>query len=321
MQSRQLGKTDLHVAPLIFGGNVLGWTIDEAQSFRVLDAFVDHGFNAIDTADRYSMWAPGNQGGESETIIGNWLKANPGKRDKVLIFTKIGSDLGKPGQKGLGKAWITEGVEYSLRRLGIDCIDLYFSHRPDDDTPHEETLSAYEALIKAGKVRYLGASNFTPTQLDNSLVAAKTKGLPRYDVLQPEYNLCDRASFDGALSELCMQEEIAVTTYYSLASGFLSGKYRSEDDVGKSARGKGIVEKYFNERGRRILAALDEIAAAHQVTPTEVSLAWLLAKENVTAPIVSATSVEHVERFVGAVNLKLSTDDMDQLEYASLVSM
>lgn len=321
MQSRQLGKTDLYVAPLIFGGNVLGWTIDQAQSFRVLDAFVDHGFNTIDTADRYSMWAPGNQGGESETIIGNWLKKNPGKREKLLIFTKIGSDLGKPGQKGLGKAWIMEGVEHSLRRLGIDCIDLYFSHRPDDATPHEETLSAYEALIKAGKVRYLGASNFTPTQLGDSLTAAEAKGLPRYDVFQPEYNLCDRASFDGPLSELCMREQIAVVTYYSLASGFLSGKYRSEDDIGKSARGKGIAEKYFNERGWRILAAIDEIAKTRKVTPTEVSLAWLLAKENVTAPIVSATRVEHVEHFVSAVNLNLSSDEMDQLEYASLVSM
>ena len=316
MKMRTLGQTGLNVAPLIFGGNVFGWTIDEKQSFTVLDAFVDSGFNAIDTADRYSMWAPGNKGGESETIIGYWLKANPGKRDKVLIFTKIGSDLGKPGQKGLGEKWITEGVEHSLKRLGIECIDLYFSHRPDDATPHEETLAAYEKLIHAGKIRSIGASNFSVKQLADSLDAAKAHHLPRYDVLQPEYNLYDRASFDGALSDICVKETIAVVNYYSLASGFLSGKYRSEADLSKSARGQN-VGKYLNDRGMKILAALDQISASHNVTQTDVALAWLLALDCVTAPIVSATSVEQIRHFQSAVNLTLSEEDMACLNAAS----
>lgn len=318
MDFRRLGKTDLKIAPIVFGGNVFGWTIDEKTSFSILDAFVDYGFNAIDTADVYSLWSPGNTGGESETIIGNWLKANPNKRDQVLIFTKVGADLGKPGEKGLSERWISEAVERSLKRLGIERIDLYFSHWPDAETPYEETLGAYEKLLKAGKIRAIGASNLDAQQLGAALDVAKTHSLPRYDVLQPEYNLYDRASYDGPLRDLCLQNDIGVVTYYSLASGFLSGKYRSEADLTQSTRGKGIA-KYLDARGVSILSALDHVAQRHDATQAEIALAWLIARKGVTAPIASATRREHVASFAKAATLVLNPEDITELDTASAV--
>ena len=316
MQHRPLGKTGLSIAPLVFGGNVFGWTIDEKTSFAVLDAFVDHGFNAIDTADVYSAWAPGNKGGESETIIGNWLKARPALRDKVVIFTKVGSDMKAPGKKGLGEKWILEAVEDSLQRLGVDQIDLYFSHWPDKEAPYDATLGAYAKLLKAGKIKSIGASNLDAVQLGEALAVAAKHDLPAYQVLQPEYNLYSRSSYDGALRDLCMHAGLGVVTYFSLASGFLSGKYRSKADLGKSARGQGI-EKYLTERGLRILAALDAVAGRHAATPAEISLAWLIARPGVTAPIASATSVAQVASFAKAAALTLSVEDLKALDQAS----
>jgi len=316
MIRRALGNTGLEIVPLVFGGNVFGWTIDEKQSFAVLDAFIDHGFNAIDTADVYSSWAPGNKGGESETILGRWFKARPGIRDKVTLFTKVGSDLGQPGKKGLGAKWISQAIDESLTRLNTDMVDLYFSHRPDPDTPLEETLGAFQMLLEAGKIQAVGASNLSAEQLAEALSVAKDKQLPRYQVLQPEYNLYDRASFDGPLCDLCIKEGLGVVTYYSLASGFLSGKYRSKADLSKSKRGEGVV-KYLDDRGLTILKALDEVAADHNGKPAEVALAWLIHSEGVTAPIASATSVEQVESFAKALELKLSEEDVAFLNQAS----
>jgi aryl-alcohol dehydrogenase-like predicted oxidoreductase len=316
MTKRVLGNTGLAIVPLVFGGNVFGWTIDEKQSFAVLDAFIDHGFNAIDTADVYSSWAPGNKGGESETILGRWFKARPGIRDKVTLFTKVGSDLGQPGKKGLCAKWIIQAIDESLARLNTDVVDLYFSHRPDPDTPFEETLGAFQMLLAAGKIRAVGASNLSAEQLAEALQVAKDKQLPRYQVLQPEYNLYDRASFDGPLRDLCIKEGLGVVTYYALASGFLSGKYRSKADLGKSKRGEGVA-KYLDDRGFAILKALDEVAAGHSAKPAEAALAWLLHSEGVTAPIASATSVEQVESFARALELKLSAEDMALLSQAS----
>lgn len=315
MEKRPLGQTGLAIAPVVFGGNVFGWTIDEKQSFAVLDAFVDHGFNAIDTADSYSTWVPGNKGGESETIIGRWLKANPAKRDKVVIFTKVGSDLKQPGQKGLSERWILEEVENSLRRLGLERIDLYFSHWPDS-TPYAETLGAYDKLIKAGKVRAIGVSNVDAAQLGAALATARDKGLPRYQVVQPEYNLYDRAKFEGALQDLCVAEKLGVVTYYSLASGFLSGKYRAQGDVSQSLRGAGVADKYLNKRGFGILDALDSVAARLRARPAEVALAWLMAQKGVSAPIASATKVEQVASFAKAAQLVLSPEDLAVLTAA-----
>lgn len=315
MEMRSLGGTGLQIAPVVLGGNVFGWTADERTSFEVLDAFVDLGFNAIDTADAYSIWVPGNAGGESESIIGKWLAADPGKRDKVAIFTKVGSDLKQPGRKGLSARWIAQAVEESLRRLRVDRIDLYFSHWPDPDTPQEETLGAYDELLKAGKVRSIGASNLDARQLGEALGVARSENLPRYEVLQPEYNLYDRAGFDGPLSELCIREGLGVVTYFSLASGFLTGKYRSRDDLGQSQRGEDVA-KYLDTRGLRILAALDEVSAAHGATPAEVALAWLMQRPGVTAPIASATSRAHVESFARAAALVLTEDDMSRLNEA-----
>ena len=315
MTKRVLGNSGLAIVPLVFGGNVFGWTIDEKQSFAVLDAFIDHGFNAIDTADVYSLWAPGNKGGESETIIGRWFKVRPGIRDKVTLFTKVGSDLGQPGKKGLGAKWVSQAIDESLVRLNTDVVDLYFSHRPDPDTPLEETLDTYQMLLAAGKIQAVGASNLNAEQLAEALQLAKNKQLPRYQVLQPEYNLYDRASFDGPFRDLCIREGLGVVTYYSLASGFLSGKYRSKADLGKSKRGEGVA-KYLDDRGFSILKALDEVAAGHSAKPAEVALAWLVHSEGVTAPIVSATSVEQVESFARAVELKLSKEDMAFLNQA-----
>ena len=316
MNTRPLGKTGFSIAPLVFGGNVFGWTCDEKTSFAILDAFVDHGFDAIDTADVYSRWADGNQGGESETLIGRWLQARPGMRDKVKIFTKVGSDLGLPGQKGLKKAWIQQAVENSLRRLNTDYIDLYFAHWPDPETPIAETLSAFHALQEAGKIRATGASNRDAQQLSAALEVARKEGLPAWQVLQPEYNLYHRSAFEGALCDLCISREIGVVTYYSLASGFLTGKYRQQADLAQSQRGSGIG-KYLNPRGMRIIDTLEEVAAQHHAKPGEVALAWLMGREGVTAPIASATSVAQVESFARAAQLTLNAAQLARLDIAS----
>ncbi|MDZ7324084.1 aldo/keto reductase [Kosakonia sacchari] len=315
MALRSLGTTGLQIPTLVFGGNVFGWTVDEKQSFSLLDALLESGFTAIDTADVYSRWAPGNKGGESETIIGNWLAAHPGTRDKVTLFTKVGADMGEAGKKGLSARWITQAVEDSLRRLQTDYIDLYFSHWPDSETAYDETLGAYEKLLKAGKIRAIGASNLNAEQLSESLKVADANGLPRYQVLQPEYNLYDRSSFEGALQDLTIRENIGVVTYYSLASGFLSGKYRSEKDLSQSQRGQGIA-KYLNPRGFAIVEALESVAASHNVKPAEVALAWLIQQPGVTAPIASATKLAHIDSFVTAVSLNLSTDEIAALNKA-----
>ncbi|QDC01144.1 aldo/keto reductase [Mesorhizobium sp. 8] len=314
MQKRRLGRTDLEIAPLVFGGNVFGWTADERTSFSLLDRFVEAGFNAVDTADAYSRWVPGNKGGESETIIGKWMKAR-GNRERVVVITKVGSDMGQ-GKKDLSAAHIEKAVEDSLKRLQIDAIDLYLSHWPDPTTPHEETLGAYQKLIKAGKVRNIGASNLDAGQLRAALDIARLRDLPRYEVLQPEYNLYDRASYEGPLADLCAAEGLGVITYYSLASGFLSGKYRSIADLGKSARGGG-VKKYLDKRGLRILDALDAVAARHKAKPAEVALAWIIARPDVTAPIASATSLEQLESLIRSASLPLSAADTRELDDAS----
>lgn len=312
MQRRTLGATGFDISPLVFGGNVLGWTIDEKTSFAVLDAFIDHGFDAIDTADVYSVWAEGNRGGESETIIGNWLQARPGLRDKLRLFTKVGADMGGEGRKGLSQRWIDQAVEESLTRLQTDDIDLYFSHWPDPDVPFQETLAAYGKLLNDGKIRSIGASNLNYEQLVEALTVAQQPGLPSYQVLQPEFNLYDREGFVGDLQQLCIHADIGVVTYYSLASGFLSGKYRSEADLHKSQRGGGIG-KYLNNRGLAMLDALDDIAITHLASPSEVALAWLLRQPGVTAPIVSATSVAQVESLARAATLQLSDEEVLRL--------
>ncbi|WP_296261165.1 MULTISPECIES: aldo/keto reductase [unclassified Pseudomonas] len=315
MLKRPLGSTGLNIAPLVFGGNVFGWTIDEKTSFAVLDAFVDQGFNAIDTADVYSAWVPGNSGGESEAIIGRWFKQRPGMRDKVAIFTKVGSQMGSPQNKGLSRRWILQAVEDSLRRLGTDHVDLYFSHWPDPQTPHEETLGTYAALRKAGKINALGASNYDATLLCAALKAAHDNDLPAYQVIQPEYNLYDRSGFEGQLQKLCITENIGVVTYFSLASGFLSGKYRSRADLGSSKRGDRL-EKYLDEQGLKLLTALDAVAADHGAKQAEVALAWLINSPGVTAPIASATSVEQVASFAKATRLTLTDEQFRTLNEA-----
>ena len=314
MQKRRLGRTDLEIAPLVFGGNVFGWTADEKTSFDLLDRFFAAGLNAIDTADAYSRWVPGNSGGESETIIGKWMKSR-GNRDKMVVITKVGSDMGQ-GKKDLSPAYIEKAIDASLRRLQTDVVDLYLSHWPDPTTPYEDTLGAYQKLIEKGKVRHIGASNLDAAQLRAALDVASLRGLPRYEVLQPGYNLYDRDGFDGPLRDLCMHENLGVITYYSLAMGFLSGKYRSEADLGKSARGGG-VKKYLDKRGMRILAALDAVSARHSAKQAEVALAWLIARPGVTAPIASATRLEQVDSLVKAVSLTLSAEDIEELDAAS----
>lgn len=310
----RLGRSDLTVSKLCFGGNVFGWTANEAASHRLLDGFAAAGLNFIDTADVYSHWAPGNSGGESETIIGTWLKAR-GSRDKVVLATKVGSQMA-PDKKGLSKAYIRQAVEASLRRLQTDYIDLYQSHRDDLSLPVEEALDAYRELIEAGKVRVIGASNFSLERLEAAIAAHRRDGLPRYECLQPEYNLCERADFEAALAGFCARHEIGVIPYFSLAGGFLTGKYRSEADLTKSPRGEDVA-KYLNERGHRILAALDAVAAAAQATPTRVALAWLMARKPVTAPIASATSPTQLQELVAATQLQLNQEMLDRLTQAS----
>jgi aryl-alcohol dehydrogenase-like predicted oxidoreductase len=316
MLQRPLGRSSLQVSPLCFGGNVFGWTVDEGMSFSLLDAWLDAGFNFIDTADVYSKWAPGHKGGESETIIGKWLK-HSGKRDRVVIATKVGMDMGD-GKVGLAPAYIKQAVEASLKRLQVEQIDLYQSHKDDEAVPLSETLGAYADLIKEGKVRAIGASNYTAPRLAEALETSRKLGLPRYETLQPLYNLYDRAIFEDALAPLCVKEDIAVINFYALAAGFLSGKYRSAADVDKSKRGKNTIDKYLNERGLRILAALDEVAAGLDgATPARVAVAWLLVQPGVTSPIASATSLEQLAELGRAAQLKLPADAIERLNKAS----
>jgi aryl-alcohol dehydrogenase-like predicted oxidoreductase len=314
MEKRKLGNSGIEFAPLAFGGNVFGWTADEATSFKLLDGYVDAGFSFVDTADVYSRWAPGNKGGESETVIGNWLR-NGAKRDKVVIATKCGMEMA-PDRKGLSRTHIVRSVDDSLKRLNTDYIDLFQSHRDDPETPQEETLQTYGELIKAGKLRAIGASNFEAKRLAEALAISKSRGLPRYESLQPHYNLCERALFEGDLEQLCLKENVGVIPYYSLASGFLSGKYRSEADLGKSMRGAG-VKKYLNERGFAILAALDAAAEKLNANPTQVALAWLLQRKAITAPIVSATSLTQLHDLVAGAQLKLDPASVAAIDKAS----
>ena len=314
MKKRQLGRSAIEVAPLMLGGNVFGWTIDEAMSFTVLDAFIAAGLDFIDTADSYSTWVPGHKGGESETIIGNWVK-NRANRDKVIIATKVGSEI--PGEgKGLSKAWIMRQAEGSLKRLQTDYIDLYQSHRDDPNTPVEETLEAYAKLVQEGKVRVIGCSNFTAERVKESLAASGKHNWPRYESMQPNYNLYERAAYETALEPLALQEKLGVIPYYSLAAGFLTGKYRSQDDLAKSPRGQG-VKKFLNDRGFRILKALDAVAQGHGASPAQVALAWLMSRKSITAPIASATSVEQLNELARATQLELSKADIEELNQAS----
>lgn len=314
MTRRPLGRTGLSVSPMILGGNVFLWTADKPTSFAVLDRFADAGFETIDTADVYSRWVTGHEGGESESVIGEWM-ATRHRRDRTIVITKVGSEMG-PGKKGLSAAYIAEAVEASLRRLRTDYIDVYLSHWPDASVPYEETLGAYARLIDAGKVRAIGASNLDASHLRASLDAAAAHSLPRYDVLQTEYNLYAREAFEGALRDLTTAEDIGVVCYFGLARGFLSGKYRSEADLGQSARGSGVKD-YLNDRGFGILSALDAVAEARGATQAEVALAWLAAQSGVTAPIASATSVVQVDSLIRAASLVLSADDIRALNEAS----
>lgn len=314
MKKRQLGNSKLMVAPLMLGGNVFGWTADEPTSFKILDAYVAAGFNFIDTADSYSTWLPGHTGGESETIIGNWLK-HSGKRDEVIIATKVGSEIPSQG-KGLSRAWIMRQAEASLKRLQTDYIDLYQSHRDDPATPVEETLEAYAQLVQQGKVRAIGCSNFTVERTKESLAASRKHSWPRYESLQPNYNLYNRAEYETTLEPLALKEKLGVIPYYSLASGFLTGKYRSQDDLSKSPRGQ-AVKKYLNDRGFRILQALDQVAEKRQATPAQVALAWLMARPSITAPIASATSVAQLNDLARAAELELDRGSIELLNKAS----
>jgi aryl-alcohol dehydrogenase-like predicted oxidoreductase len=309
MQMRKLGTSGLEIAPLVLGGNVFGWTADRDASFAVLDAFLGAGFNAVDTADVYSRWAPGHQGGESETVLGEWMRAR-GNRDKVVLITKVGSEM--PAGKGLKAAYIQSACEASLKRLQTDHIDLYFSHFPDKETPIEETLEAHQRLIDQGKVRAVGGSNYDAAGLKEALDAAGGSRA-RYTVLQPHYNLVVRDQYEGALEDLCAKEGLGVIPYFALASGFLTGKYRSEADLKKSPRG-GRMKDLVKGRGLEILAALDAVGARHNATPAQVALAWLMARPSVTAPIASATTAVQLKELAPAAELKLSPEDLKTLD-------
>lgn len=318
MRKRPLGRSGLATAPLVFGGNVFGWTADKARSFELLDAFIDAGFNAVDTSDSYARWVPGNVGGESETIIGDWLAAR-GRRDDVLILTKVGSSMGQNGdddRHDLSPGWIERAVEDSLRRLRTDVIDLYQSHWPDPTTPQEETLRAHERLIQAGKVRAIGVSNHTAGATREALAISAREGLHRYETLQPHYNLYSRSTFEGPLQDLAVEQGLGVITYFSLEAGFLSGKYRSAADVEGTARSGALKDK-FDDRGLRILAALRAVAERNEATPAQVSLAWLLSRPAVTAPIVSATSLGQLNDTLKAAALTLPDGDLAELTKAS----
>jgi aryl-alcohol dehydrogenase-like predicted oxidoreductase len=314
MEKRALGKSGLFIQPMVLGGNVFDWTIDEKRSFEILDAYVDSGLDCIDTADVYSYWKHNGVGGQSETVIGNWLRKS-GKRDKVIIATKVGKQMG-PGKKGLSKAYITQAVEDSLKRLQTDYIDLYQSHDDDKETPLAETLETYTNLIKQGKVRAIGASNYSGDRLKQAIEISNTSGLAVYQTLQPEYNLYARKDFETDLADVCKTYDLGVIPYYALASGFLTGKYRSDADLNKSARGQG-VKKYLDKRGFDILNALDEVSATYKTTPASVALAWLLTRPNITAPIASATSIEQLQSIINATQLNFDKQTLDLLNKAS----
>jgi len=314
MDKRKLGNTDLLVSPITFGGNVFGWTLDEKNSFEILDGFTDAGFNLIDTADVYSRWKPGNAGGESEKIIGNWIKAR-NNRNKIVLTTKVGSDMGD-GKKGLSKKYILEAVDASLQRLQTDYLDLYQSHFDDLETPVQETLEAYDQLIRAGKIRWIGASNFSPERLKESLETSQRLSLPKYQTYQPEYNLYQREGFEKEMEKICADNQLGVISYYALASGFLTGKYRSEADLEKSARGGGVKD-FMNDRGFKILKALDEVSELYNSTPASVALAWLIARPTVTAPIASVTSLTQLQDLTKAAALKLDNEAISILDDAS----
>jgi aryl-alcohol dehydrogenase-like predicted oxidoreductase len=316
MQLRPLGRSGLRVAPLCLGGNVFGWTADEAASFAVLDASLAAGLNFIDTADVYSVWLPGHRGGESETVIGKWLKRR-GRRDDVVIATKVGMQM-TADRKGLSAAHIARSAEESLKRLQTDHIDLYFSHSDDATVPLEETLGAYQKLLAAGKIRAIGASNYTAARLREALEVSRKASLPRYEVLEPHYNLYARSDYEAELEPLCREEQLGVITYFALASGFLSGKYRTAADAAKSARGKGVIDKFLNARGLQILAALDDVGRRHGASPASVALAWQIARPSVTAPIASATTVEQLRELAAATRLQLDEGDIEKLNAASV---
>ena len=315
MQLRPLGRSALQVSPLCFGGNVFGWTADERTSFSLLDAWLDAGFNFVDTADVYSRWAPGHAGGESESMIGRWIRQG-GRRSKLVIATKVGNDMGE-GRVGLKAERIREAVEASLRRLHVECIDLYQAHRDDEATPLEETLEAFGRLVAEGKVRALGASNYAAPRLRAALEASARLGLPRFESLQPLYNLYDRFDFEEDLQGLCRREHVGVINYYALAAGFLTGKYRSAEDAAKSPRGKMVVQKYLDPRGQRILRALDEAAERSGGTPAQVAIAWVMAQPGISSPIASATSIAQLQELVKAAELRLDAGTMALLEEAS----
>ena len=314
MKKVNLGITDLEVARINFGGNVFGWTLDEKQSFEILDAFADAGFNFIDTADIYSHWAEGNVGGESDIIIGKWLK-NKGNRDEIVVATKVGGANGVH-PTDTSKAHILKSVDESLKRLQTDYIDLYYTHFDDGITPIEETLSAYDEIIKAGKVRYIGASNVSPERLIESLELAKKTGLPQYQVLQPHYNLVERANYETNYAPIVDRYNLSVLPYWSLAAGFLTGKYRSEADFGKSVRGA-ASQAYMNEKGFAVLSALDTVSAKHDTKPATVALAWLLNQPHVAAPIVSATNKSQLQTLFDAPALTLDAEDLQLLDSSS----
>jgi aryl-alcohol dehydrogenase-like predicted oxidoreductase len=316
MQKIELGRSGLYVSHICFGGNVFGWTVDTPTAFEILDTFVDFGFNFIDTADVYSNWAPANSGGESETVIGKWLKRT-GNRDKVIIATKVGLEM--RGKKGLSRGHILESVDASLDRLQTGYIDLYQAHRDDESTPLEETLSTFAELIDSGKVRVIGASNYTAPRLKAALETSKKLRIPRYESLQPHYNLAERGKFEGDLEQLCLDEHLGVIPYYSLASGFLTGKYRSEADLTQSSRGAG-VKKYLDARGQQLLAALDRVAKRHDATPAQIALAWLITRPSITAPIVSATNLKQLREILAAADLLLTTDDLADLDPVSVAA-
>lgn len=311
---RELGRSGLQIQPIAFGGNVFGWSADEKTSFALLDAFVDAGFNLVDTADAYSAWVPGNHGGESETLIGRWF-ARSGKRDRVVLATKVAKWSERPG---LSPDNIIAAVEDSLRRLQTDVIDLYQAHEDDASVPLESTLATFARLVEQGKVRAIGASNYSAARFAEALQVSADYRLPRYETLQPEYNLYDRTGFEQELEPLVLRERVGVISYYALASGFLSGKYRSAEDAGRSsARGAMVVKRYLNPRGTRILDALDDIASRHQARPAQIALAWLIARPSITAPIVSASSVDQLREILAAASLALSTQDIGELDQAS----
>jgi len=314
MKKRQLGHSGIEVPTLCLGGNVFGWTADEPRSFELLDALLGSGLNFVDTADMYSQWVPGNHGGESETIIGKWFKAR-GNRRQVILATKVGSPMGE-GKQGLSRNYIRQAVEDSLRRLQTDYIDLYQSHRDDEGTPQTETLEAYAELIREGKVRAIGASNFTAERLQSALEIGRKHNLPRYESLQPEYNLFDRAVYESALEAVCVKNGLGVIPYFSLASGFLSGKYRSADEAASKPRAA-MLKKYFTERGMRILDSLEEVARDVNAKPAQVALAWLIARPSITAPIASATTVGQLYELVAATRLELPREAIEKLNQAS----